>query len=126
MRRLRLAAATAVLAAAITPAVASAGPPISFVLTLECDDGSTFDINFGPPKNQGTALHLVGENGVLTSNYFKLVITDEFGDDFVLIDSTRGLDGLDGRELLTCTGSSGDEFTTFTWTVIGFVTPRAP
>jgi hypothetical protein len=119
MRQLRLALASAALAIALSPAVASAAPPISFVLTLECSDGQSYDINFGAPKNQGTALFVLGGNGILTTNYYHLEINGE-----VVIDSVRGLQGLGEQDLLTCAGEVVFDEDTWTWTLQGWVTPR--
>jgi hypothetical protein len=109
----------AVLAAALSPAVASAAPPISFVLALDCSDGQTYDINFGAPKNQGTALFVLGDNSILTTNYYHLEIDGE-----VVIDSTRGLQGLGSQDLLTCTAEIDLDGQIWSWTLQGWITPR--
>ena len=119
MNRIRRALAAAVMAAALSPAVVSAAPPISFVLTLDCSDGQTYDINFGAPKNQGTALFVLGGNSILTTNYYHLEIDNE-----VVIDSTRGLQGLGSQDLLTCTAEANLDNQIWSWTLQGWITPR--
>jgi len=119
MRRVRSGIALAVLGLALGPAAVSAEPPISQILTLECSDGHSYDINFGAPKNQGTALHVQGSNAILTSNYFKLTIDGD-----TVIDSSRGMQGLAGQDLLHCTGSLDFDGVIFAYTVEGWITPR--
>ena len=119
MNKIRLAVASAILAVAITPLAASAAKPVTFVLAVECSDGNTYELNFGAPKNQGTALFLVGDNGILTSNYFLLTIDGQ-----VVIDSVRGLNGLESQDLVTCVGSFDSGGQVWEYTITGFVTPR--
>ena len=119
MKHRRLGLAGGLLALAVMPAVASAEPPISQILTLACSDGKTYDINFGPPRNQGTALHVQGTNSIMTSNYFKLTI-----DGFTVIDSSRGMQGLASQDLLHCTGTFEANGNVFEYTVEGWITPR--
>lgn len=119
MKKWRLGILGVMLAAAMSPAVASAGPPISFVLTLDCSDGQTYDINFGAPKNQGTALFIVDGNSILTTNYYHLEI-----DGAVVIDSVRGLQGVGDQDLLTCTAEVDLDGEIWSWTLQGWITPR--
>lgn len=119
MRQWRLGILGPVLAAALSPALASAAPPISFVLTLDGSNGQSYDINFGAPKNQGTALFVLDGNSILTTNYYHLEIDGE-----VVIDSVRGLQGLGMQDLLTCTAEVLIEDQTWSWTLQGWVTPR--
>ena len=119
MRQIRMALAGAAMAVALSPAIVSAGPPISFVLTLECSDGQTYDINFGAPKNQGTALFVLGGNSILTTNYYHLEIDGQ-----VVIDSVRGLQGLGSQDLVTCTAEEDLDGQIWSWTLQGWITPR--
>ena len=119
MKTWRLGVLGALLAAAMCPAVASAGPPLSVVLTLDCSDGQTYDINFGAPSNLGTALVVLGGNSILTTNYYFLTIDGE-----VVIDSTRGLQGLGSQDLLTCTAEIDLDGQIWSWTLQGWITPR--
>lgn len=116
MSKVRRALAGATLAVALSPALVSAGPPLTLTMTLQCDDGNSYVINFGAPKNQGTALHGVGDNFILTSNYFLMTVGGQ-----VFVDSTRGLKGVEHRGLVTCTGTQGP----IELLVMGFVTPRS-
>ena len=119
MKRMRLGIAAGVLAVALSPAAAIAGPPISFVLTLSCDDGQAYDINFGAPKNQGTALFVLGGNSILTTNYYYLEIDGD-----VAIDSVRGLQGVGSQDLVTCTAEADLDGQIWSWTLQGWITPR--
>ena len=124
MPRIRVPLAGAVLAAAMSPAVVSAGPPISFGFPMECSDGSSIEINFGAPKNQGTAIHIVGSNRILTSNGFAITtdgVTVEF--------KPRGIQSVDaGPNGVVCVGGyeyedeSGDHVVEYT--ITGWITPR--
>ena len=115
MSKIRRGMVGAALAVALSPAVVSAGPPLTFTMTLDCSDGNSYVINFGAPKNQGTALHGVGDNFILTSNYFLMTVGGQ-----VFVDSTRGLQGVENRGVITCTGTDGD----VELVVMGWVTPR--
>lgn len=117
--RIRLALAGALLGLALVPAVASAGPPVSFVLTLDCSDGNTYDVNFGPPKNAGTAFHVIGSNEILTSNYFLWTIDGQ-----VIIDGPRGMEGLGAQDLVWCTGGFVLDGQDWQYTIAGWITPR--
>lgn len=119
MRQLRLALGSAALAIALSPAVASAAPPISFILDLECSDESSIQINFGAPKNQGTALFVLDGNSILTTNYYHLEINDQ-----VVIHSIRGMQGLGDQELLTCWADIDLGGDTWSWELKGWITPR--
>jgi hypothetical protein len=100
MRHGRLGFASALLGAAMVPAVASAGPPFSFGFPMECSDGSSIEINFGAPRNLGTAIFIVGSNTILTSNGFAITmdgVTQEF--------KPRGIESVDaGPNGVVCVG----------------------
>ena len=124
MRHLRRALVGAVLGAALSPALVSAGPPLSFGFPMECSDGSSIEINFGAPKNVGTAIHIVGSNSILTSNGFAIT-TDGFTQEF----KPRGIQSVDaGAGGVVCIG--GYEFDDGTghhvveYTITGWITPR--
>ena len=125
MTIMRPALAGAILLSVMAPAAVSAGPPLGIVFTVDCTDGSTFDVNLGPLGNAGTAIHIVGDNGILTSNGYAVTIdgvTFEF--------APRGLPALDQRgDAVTCVGSlSFDDESghhTREWVITGWVTPRA-
>ena len=125
MRRISVAIAAALLVAAITPAVVSAQPPIAFGFTVDCTDGSTFDVNLGPPNNQGTALHIVGSNSILTSNGYMFTF-----DGVDVVYPPRGLPAVEHRgDGVTCVGGvsfydQDDVLHTEVWTITGWVTPR--
>lgn len=118
-RQIRFAAAGAVLGVAALPGLVSAGPPISFVMTMSCDDGKSYDINFGPPKNAGTALHVVDSNQILTSNYFLWTIDGQ-----VIIDGPRGMQGLEDQEVVWCTSAFELDGHLWEYTIAGWITPR--
>jgi hypothetical protein len=125
MRHVRLALAGALLGAAMVPAVVSAGPPISFGFPMECSDGSSIEINFGAPKNLGTAIHIVGSNDILTSNGF-VISTDGVSVEF----KPRGIQSVDaGPDGVVCVGGyeyddeSGHHVVEYT--ITGWITPRA-
>ena len=92
-----MAIAAAMLVAAVTPAVVSAQPKLAFGFNVDCTDGSSFFVNFGPPKNQGTAMHILGTHSILTSNGFEITtaINGELVDDAVY--KPRGLTAVDQR-----------------------------
>lgn len=119
MRRIGLALAGGLLGVALVPALVSAGPPLSFVMTMSCSDGGSYDVNFGPPKNAGTALHIVGTNQILTSNYFLWTIDDQ-----VIIDGPRGMQGLGDQDLVWCTSSFELDGQQWEYTIAGWITPR--
>jgi hypothetical protein len=91
---------------------------------MECSDGSSFEINFGAPKNQGTAIHIVGENSILTSNGY-MITTDGVPFEF----KPRGIRSVEaGPNGVVCTG--GYEYDdeaghhTVVYTITGWITPR--
>jgi hypothetical protein len=117
MRRLIRALLVAVLAAAMSPVVASAAPPASFVVTFDCSDGNSFDINFGAPPNAGSTGFVVGDNSVLVAKSFTAAFDGSVIEE---ISWVRGLQGFDQDQLTTCTGSVGP----FAFTLTGWLTPR--
>jgi hypothetical protein len=124
MRKVRRALLGATFAAVLSPALVSAGPPLSFGFPMECSDGSSIEINFGPPRNLGTAIHIVGSNDILTSNGFAITtdgITVEY--------KPRGIQSVDaGTDGVVCVGGyefedeSGNHVVEYT--ITGWITPR--
>lgn len=119
-KNVRLAVAGAILGVAALPGLVSAGPPVSFVMTMSCSDGQSYDVNFGPPKNAGTALHIVGSNEILTSNSFLWTIDGQ-----VVIDGPRGMQGLDDQDLVWCTSAFELDGQLWEYTIGGWITPRS-
>lgn len=125
-----MAIAAAMLVAAVTPAVVSAQPKLAFGFNVDCTDGSSFFVNFGPPKNQGTAMHILGTHSILTSNGFEITtaINGELVDDAVY--KPRGLTAVDQRGGgVTCHGGFSIDDPDIghieqTWYITGWVTPR--
>ena len=124
MRKVRRALLGAAFAAVLSPALVSAGPPLNFGFPMECSDGSSIEINFGAPKNVGTAIHIVGSNAILTSNGFAITtdgVTVEF--------KPRGIPSVDaGSDGVVCIGGyeydddSGHHIVEYT--ITGWITPR--
>lgn len=109
----------------LSPGLASAGPPITFGFPVECSDGSAFEINFGAPKNQGTALHIVGENSILTSNGYAIWSDGELFVEF----KPRGIQAVDaGPNGVVCEGGFAFDddagHHVITYVITGWITPR--
>jgi hypothetical protein len=131
MRRRTAALVIAVMAVGIVPAVASAQPPIdpTAAFPIDCSDGSHHLVNFGPPKNVGTALHLVGENSILTSNGYEYIIDEGTPDEVDYVFKPRGLPAVDhhaGGVVCDIVESYEDATGTHTMTtrITGWITPR--
>lgn len=117
MRKLRVGLMAAVLAVALSPAVASADEPFTIGFTVDCYHGdsyvASFEVNFGPTKNAGTAFHIDDSHSILTSNGYAVN---------GVAYPPRGLPAVDARgDAVVCTGTfGGDEYE-----ITGWVTPRA-
>jgi hypothetical protein len=116
MPKVRLGVAGALLAVALSPAAASAQGPFTIGFDVDCyHDGSyvtSLTVLFGPTKNAGTAFHIEGSHGILTSNGYSVN-----GQAY----PPRGLPAVNARgDSVVCTGTfAGDEFE-----ITGWVTPR--
>ena len=116
MKRIVLMGALA--AFSVLPAVAAqAAPPNGFVVTFSCDDGQSYDVNFGAPKNQSSVGFIVGTNDVLVAKHFEIVFEGE-----IVFSFDRGIEGFEGQDLLTCSGEDPESGTVFNLT--GYITPR--
>lgn len=120
MRKLQRGLMGGLLALALSPALVSAQPPFETGFTVDCyHDGTfvtsfrvTFGPTFGPFWNAGTAFHIVGSTGILTSNDYTVG-----GFEF----PPRGLPAVDARgDSVVCTGTYGGLMRVIT----GWITPR--
>jgi hypothetical protein len=103
------------LAAALSPAMASAAPPPSYVVTFDCSDGQTYDINFGAPPNAGSVGFVMGTTNVFVGKSFTGYFEGEVAFSWV-----RGVGGFDPGSLIVCTGALDP----MSYELTGWVAPR--
>ena len=95
--------------------VAVAAAPAGGVATVGCDNGDTFDINFGAGPNQGSAGFVVGINSIFVAKQFEIRVGGE-----VVFGWDRGIKGFSDVTLLTCSTAGDGAVFTF----VGYVAPR--
>jgi hypothetical protein len=105
------------LAGSLLPAITAHAAPNGFVVTFDCDNGQSYDVNFGAPPNNGSAAFIVATNDVLVAKTFEITLEGE-----VLFSWNRGGNGFEGKDLLGCTAQDPESGIEFAFT--GFITPR--
>ena len=113
MRRLAFVGLLSIALSGLLPGLVAAAPSGS-VVAVTCDDGSSFDVNFGTPKNQSSTA-FTGKNTVFVAKHFELLVDGQ-----IVFAWDRGIDGFSGASLLTCTGDLGGPV----FVVVGYLTPR--
>jgi hypothetical protein len=114
MRRILL---MGLLAGSLLPATTAHAAPNGFVLTFDCDNGQSYDVNFGAPPNNSSEAFIVGTNDVLVVKTLEVAIEGE-----VIGFWNRGANGFEGKDLLSCTAEDPESGLEFALT--GFITPR--
>lgn len=105
------------LVGSLLPASTAHAAPNGFVVTFDCDNGQSYDVNFGAPRNNSSEAFIVGTNDVLVVKTFEFTLDGE-----VLNSWNRGGNGFEGKDLLSCTGEDPESGLEFALT--GFITPR--
>jgi hypothetical protein len=114
MRRLAFVGLLSIALSGLLPGLVAAAPSGGIVETVMCDDGSSFDVNFGALPNQSST-GFTGKNTVFVAKHFEILVDGE-----VVYGWDRGIDGFSGAALLTCTGDlDGAVFV-----LVGYLTPR--
>ena len=114
MRRLAFVGLLSIALTGLLPGLVAAAPSGGIVVTVTCDDGSSFDVNFGALPNQSSTA-FTGTNTVFVAKHFELLVDGE-----VVLSWDRGIKGFSDASLLTCTGDlDGAVFV-----VVGYLTPR--
>jgi hypothetical protein len=114
MRRILL---MGLLVGSLLPATTAHAAPNGFVLTFDCDNGHSYDVNFGAPPNNSSEAFIVGTNDVLVVKTLEVTLEGE-----VIGSWNRGANGFEGKDLLSCTGEDPESGLEFALT--GFITPR--
>jgi hypothetical protein len=105
------------LVGSLLPASTAHAAPNGVVVTFDCDNGQSYDVNFGAPRNNSSEAFIVGTNDVLVVKTFEVTLEGE-----VLASWNRGDNGFEGEDLLSCTGEDPESGIEFALT--GFITPR--
>ncbi len=114
MRRLAFVGLLSIALSGLLPGLVAAAPSGGIAETVTCDDGSSFDVNFGALPNQSSTA-FTGTNTVFVAKHFEILVDGE-----VIFAWDRGIEGFSGASLLTCTGDlDGAVFV-----VVGYLTPR--
>ena len=114
MRRLAFAGLLSIALAGLLPGLVAAAPSGGNVETVTCDDGSSFDVNFGALPNQSSTA-FAATNTVFVAKHFEILVEGE-----VVYSWDRGIEGFSGASLLTCTGDLDGAL----FVLVGYLTPR--
>ena len=104
----------AAMIAALVPGTAAAAPK-GYVASWACDDGHSYDLNFGAPPNQSSNLFVDGANSMFVIRTLTIHDSGELVYQF-----DRGLGGFADKPLTACSTS----IDTDVFTVTGYFTPR--
>ena len=94
MRRLAFVGLLSIALSGLLPGLVAAAPS-GGVVAVTCDDGSSFDLNFGTPKNQSSTA-FTGKNTVFVAKHFEILVDGQ-----VVFGWDRGIEGFSGASLLT-------------------------
>ena len=79
------------LVGSLLPASTAHAAPNGVVVTFDCDNGQSYDVNFGAPRNNSSEAFIVGTNDVLVVKTFEVTLEGE-----VLASWNRGDNGFEG------------------------------
>lgn len=114
MRRFATACLLALALSGLIAGMASGAPSGGNLVTADCDDGVSRDLNFGTATNNSSTA-FIGTNTVLVVKHFEILDGGELVYSF-----DRGINGFDASSLLTC----GADLGTLSFSITGFLSPR--